>query len=84
MSGQRRSDIALAVTLAWAIQLIPGGSLLSQAAAPGLDPRKPISQYVHDSWTIDEGLPQNSVLTIAQGHDGYLWMGTESGVARAC
>jgi PAS domain S-box-containing protein len=55
---------------------------LAQTAAPGLDPHKPISQYVRDSWTIDEGLPQNSVMVIAQGGDGYLWLGTEAGLVR--
>jgi PAS domain S-box-containing protein len=60
--------------------------VLSRPAAaqemPGLDPKKPISQYVHDTWTIDQGLPQNSVFAIAQGGDGYLWLGTEAGLVR--
>jgi len=57
-------------------------SARAQTTAPGLDPRKSISQYAHDAWTIDEGLPQSSVLTIAQGSDGYLWLGTEAGLVR--
>jgi PAS domain S-box-containing protein len=48
----------------------------------GLDPSKLITQYVHEVWTSDNGLPQNSVLAIAQTTDGYLWFGTENGVAR--
>ena len=54
----------------------------AQAGAPGLDPQKPISQYLHDIWTIDQGLPQNGILAIAQGRDGYLWLGTEAGLVR--
>lgn len=54
----------------------------AQAGAPGLDPQKPISQYLHDIWTIDQGLPQNGVLAVAQGRDGYLWLGTEAGLVR--
>ncbi|HEV8400801.1 MAG TPA: two-component regulator propeller domain-containing protein [Gemmatimonadales bacterium] len=54
----------------------------AQAGAPGLDPQRPISQYVHDIWTIDQGLPQNGILAIAQGRDGYLWLGTEAGLVR--
>jgi PAS domain S-box-containing protein len=54
----------------------------AQTGAPGLDPQKPISQYLHDIWTIDQGLPQNGVLAIAQGRDGYLWLGTEAGLVR--
>ena len=54
----------------------------TQTASPGLDPRKPISQYAHSAWQIDQGLPQNSVLTMAQTKDGYLWIGTERGLVR--
>ena len=34
--------------------------------------------------TLDRqnGLPQNSVLAMAQTPDGYLWIGTEDGLAR--
>jgi ligand-binding sensor domain-containing protein/signal transduction histidine kinase len=34
------------------------------------------------SWTHEQGLPQNSVLALAQGADGYLWIGTEDGLAQ--
>jgi signal transduction histidine kinase/ligand-binding sensor domain-containing protein len=54
----------------------------AQAGVPGLDPQRPISQYLHDIWTIDQGLPQNGILAIAQGRDGYLWLGTEAGLVR--
>ena len=33
-------------------------------------------------WQIDDGLPQNSVWAITQTHDGYLWVGTQQGLAR--
>jgi PAS domain S-box-containing protein len=48
----------------------------------GLDPSKSITQYVHDIWTTENGLPQNSVLALAQTPDGYLWLGTEEGLVR--
>ena len=57
-------------------------SARSQTSAPGLDPQKPITQYVHDVWQIDQGLPQNSVMAMAQTRDGYFWVGTEAGVTR--
>ena len=54
-------------------------------AAPGspkLDPTKAISQYVNSVWHDMQGLPQNSVRSIAQTSDGYLWLATEQGIAR--
>ncbi len=33
-------------------------------------------------WTAEEGLPQNSVTSIVQTGDGYLWAGTFNGLAR--
>ena len=40
------------------------------------------AQYRFDSWTTDNGLPQNSVLSILQTRDGYLWLATFDGLVR--
>ena len=40
------------------------------------------AQYVIDSWTTANGLPQNSVLSIVQTPDGYLWFATFDGLVR--
>jgi ligand-binding sensor domain-containing protein len=48
----------------------------------GLDPSTPLPQYGHDVWTSDSGLPQNSITAILQTRDGYLWLGTQEGLAR--
>lgn len=56
--------------------------LLPSTLEAGLDPAKSITQYVHDVWTTESGLPQSSVLAIAQTPDGYLWLGTEEGLLR--
>jgi ligand-binding sensor domain-containing protein len=40
------------------------------------------TQYGLKSWTVDDGLPQNSVYAIQQTRDGYLWMATLDGLAR--
>ncbi len=40
------------------------------------------AQYVFDSWTTDNGLPQNGVRNIAQTSDGYLWFTTLDGLVR--
>ncbi len=50
--------------------------------ARALDPTKDIVQYSHRSWMKRDGLPQNSVLCIAQTPDGYLWAGTMEGLVR--
>ncbi|MGH8051422.1 MAG: two-component regulator propeller domain-containing protein [Arenimonas sp.] len=52
------------------------------APANALDPQKGLSQYVHSKWSTDDGLPQNTVMQILQTRDGYLWLGTQAGLAR--
>jgi signal transduction histidine kinase/ligand-binding sensor domain-containing protein len=47
-----------------------------------LDPSKALSQYVHDNWTTESGLPQNTVMAVLQTKDGYLWIGTQEGLVR--
>lgn len=47
-----------------------------------LDPNKAVTQYALQVWTSDDGLPQNSIYVILQTRDGYLWLGTEEGLAR--
>ena len=52
------------------------------ARAVALEPSLEPSQYVLDNWQIPEGLPQTSVQAIARTADGYLWVGTQEGLAR--
>jgi signal transduction histidine kinase/ligand-binding sensor domain-containing protein len=40
------------------------------------------AQYRFESWTTENGLPQNSIWAIRQTRDGYLWMTTSSGLVR--
>jgi ligand-binding sensor domain-containing protein/signal transduction histidine kinase len=48
-----------------------------------LDPQKDIRHFIIDQWTTDNSnIPQNSVLSMAQTRDGYLWIGTYEGLAR--
>ncbi|MCP5053959.1 MAG: helix-turn-helix domain-containing protein [bacterium] len=39
-------------------------------------------RYVISTWTIEAGLPQNSVLNLVQTRDRYIWFGTQSGLVR--
>jgi len=50
--------------------------------AQALDPRKSLTQYSHALWTQQHGLPQDTIRAIAQTADGYLWLGTDEGLAR--
>lgn len=63
--------LALPVVLLW-----PG------AEAVAVNPSRPISQYSLASWETRDGLPQNSVQSLAQTADGYLWVATVEGLAR--
>ncbi|MCP5103499.1 MAG: response regulator [bacterium] len=47
-----------------------------------LDPQKKITQYMHQVWGLEDGLPQSSVNTIIRTRDGYLWLGTQEGLVR--
>jgi signal transduction histidine kinase/ligand-binding sensor domain-containing protein/CheY-like chemotaxis protein len=59
-----------------------GVLIVSVPLRAGLDSSLALSQYVHGNWQTQSGLPQNSVPSIAQTYDGYLWVGTEEGLAR--
>lgn len=67
------------VLLLWAIGAL---WLCSLQPASALDADRAISQYIQTSWTSESGLPQNSVHAVAQTADGFLWFGTEEGLAR--
>ena len=72
--GHGRRLLAAALTV---------GSLLAQTglglSAPDLADPQP---YRIEGWQVDEGLPQSSVTSIVQTHDGYLWLGTFDGLVR--
>jgi ligand-binding sensor domain-containing protein/signal transduction histidine kinase len=40
------------------------------------------ADYVVDFWRTEQGLPHNTVNAILQTRDGYLWLGTASGLVR--
>ena len=47
-----------------------------------LDPARAASQYLRDQWTAERGFPGGPVNALTQTRDGYLWVGTESGLFR--
>ena len=51
---------------------------------PGLavDTSDSLVEYSRRVWGVAEGLPQSSIQAIGQTADGYLWFGTQEGLAR--
>jgi signal transduction histidine kinase/ligand-binding sensor domain-containing protein len=37
---------------------------------------------VVSSWSVEDGLPDNEAISVLQGSDGYLWIGTQHGLVR--
>ncbi|HEX3529731.1 MAG TPA: two-component regulator propeller domain-containing protein [Thermoanaerobaculia bacterium] len=66
------------VRAAAVLSLFAGGG----GAALSLDPQTPLSAFRLDLWQTEQGLPENTVEAIAQTRDGYLWVGTQEGLAR--
>jgi len=58
-----------------------GVFLLANSAA-ALDPAERFHDYVRDNWSSENGLPQVSALTVTQDGTGYIWIGTQNGIAR--
>jgi diguanylate cyclase (GGDEF)-like protein len=56
--------------------------LLLPLPAAALDPDTAFADYLLERWTAEDGLPQITVLTLAQDRRGYLWVGTQNGIAR--
>ena len=67
-----------------AVWLLIGMLCLLSLSAPtrALDSAKPISDFIHETWSVDDGLPQSTVRSIAQTRDGYIWFATHEGAAR--
>lgn len=60
------------------------GLLAACLATPAraLDPDRAATQYIADHWNSRNGLPNDTVQAIAQTPDGFLWVGTQTGLVR--
>jgi len=58
--------------------MIFSGALAVRAQAVRLGDK----EYIQRVWRTEEGLPQNTVTSIVQTRDGYIWVGTFGGLAR--
>src|SRR6202790_2134424 len=61
---------------------LAGVCLAIPAFGLALNPGKSLTQYTRTVWTQEHGLPQDSIRAITQTSDGYLWLGTDEGLAR--
>ncbi len=56
--------------------------IIAVVPAVAVDPSKSVKEYVPKILTVADGLPQPWVQAITQTPDGYLWFGTQEGIAR--
>lgn len=54
----------------------------SSRRARAIDPVTPLPDLSTQAWVLENGLPQNTVQALAQTPDGFIWAGTEAGLAR--
>jgi ligand-binding sensor domain-containing protein/signal transduction histidine kinase len=70
--------LRLALAVAWlslcgpAFTLPGASNSVPQSAAP----------FIVNSWGIEKGLPESTVISLTQTRDGYLWLGTLGGLVR--
>jgi signal transduction histidine kinase/ligand-binding sensor domain-containing protein len=80
--GHRRARSAgIAVLTREAVLALLVGMLAVRPAA-ALSPQVPVNHYAHRVWSAEQGLPQNTVRALVQSASGYVWVGTEEGLAR--
>ncbi len=63
-------------------RLACGFLLLLAVPAAGLDPQTALTQYGHTAWRVRDGYFAGPPTVIAQTRDGFLWIGTNSGLLR--
>jgi diguanylate cyclase (GGDEF)-like protein len=70
----------LGCLLSWLLTLSPAPVLAWGIGTGG--PTHALTQYKIDGWQTEQGLPLNTVQSLLQTRDGYLWVGTAGGLAR--
>src|SRR5262249_1982940 len=65
--------------LVWAVMALIASFPASAQAA---DPDRDLSQYAHTAWRTQDGSLSGAPSAIAQTADGYVWIGTSSGLFR--
>jgi len=75
--------VKIPATMLWLLTaaLSPGQVPAGDAGGSGEAAATPADRVVR-TWLTDAGLPQNSVNAVLQTRDGFLWAGTNAGLAR--
>ena len=73
LSGKKRIGVVFTALLLQLFLVIPFSSSAATAA---------LTDYFRESWSTRQGLPHNTINSISQTPDGYLWFATWEGVAR--
>lgn len=81
-STSRGSRLHLAAVSAALWGLAFAGDASAAADPLGLSPEHEAKRLRAKVWRLEQGLPQNTVTSIVQDEQGYLWLGTFGGVAR--
>ena len=72
---------AVALTIALtALVVVDAVAQRTRVIPPTSDPRA--GSWVHESWTVRDGLPVNSINGIIQDRTGYIWAATFDGLVR--
>ncbi len=79
MSFLTRPQVIIIILLTAPLRII---SSTVHASQPDRDANGATSKYLYHSWTVENGLPQNSVNDIVQTRDGYIWLATYGGLVR--
>lgn len=56
--------------------------MIAACPALALEPDQPASSYLRKNFSLEDGLPANEVHAIVQTQNGFLWVGTDAGLAR--
>ena len=67
--------------LQWSRIVISLAVFSSATTAFALDSDRTMAQFYHTAWTIEDGAP-SGIFSLAQTKDGYIWLGTYSGLFR--
>lgn len=74
-----RAVLLVALALGW--PATAGAQTAGAPGGPGEDGAPP-ETFVRESWTVEDGLPVNSINALLQSHDGYIWAATWDGLVR--